>query len=112
MRPWKNLSGLASWMMRLAVLMIVALIFQASIMAFNLQSLHFYLAAAFVLAAIFLVIGGFFSRHTTTMLAAMALVVLSGLHAYWAFAGLNVTFARYILLAAVSLHFISNGNKN
>jgi hypothetical protein len=112
MRPWKNLSGLASWMMRLAVLMIVALVFQATIMAFNLQSLHFYLAAAFVLAAIFLVIGGFFTRHTTTMMAALTLLILSGLHAYWAFAGLNVTFARYIMLAAISLQFLSNGNKN
>lgn len=112
MRPWKSFAGLSSWMMRLAVLLVVVSLFHGIIMTLNIQSMHFFLAAGFGLAALFLVLGGFFSRHGVTMFAALALLILAGLHAYWSFGGsLNDSFARFILIAGVSVHFLANGNK-
>lgn len=111
MRPWKNFTGLASWLLRITVLLMLISLFIEVIMGLNFQSLPFLMAAGFALSGTFLFIGGFFSRHGVTMLSALALFILSGLHAFWAFDGLNDSFARFAMLGAVSMYFLANGNK-
>jgi hypothetical protein len=111
MRPWKNISGFSSWLIRITVLLLVVSLFLGSLLSLDLQSQAFYFAAGFVMTALFLFFGGFFNKHTVTMISALILFGLSAYFAWNNFSGLNDIFARYALLSAISLSFLANGNK-
>lgn len=111
MNPWKGLTGLSAWVMRIAMLMLLLPMFYPTLIAFNIQSLHFYIGAAMVVCSVLLLIGGFLSKHTITVVSSLILLILSGVQAYWAFSGLNQLFAMWVLTGSVALYFLSNGNK-
>lgn len=111
MNPWKSLTGLASWSMRVAIMLVIFAQFFSTFMNFNLSSLSFFMAAGFVVFGVLLFVGGFLSKHSLTVIAALVLLVLSGLQAYWSFNGITGAFAQWLLMAAVSLYFVTNGNK-
>ncbi len=111
MKPWKKLSGLMSWLLRISILMFVATHFLPYIQAFNLGLFSFYEAALFALAGLFLVAGGFFNRHSVTIYSAMVLLVLSVYNAFVVFEGITGIFSIWMLMISGSLYFIVNGNK-
>lgn len=111
MNPWKNLTGLASWIMRIAIMLMIFAWFFQSFMNFNLTNPGFYMATAFVVLGIMLFVGGFLSKHSLTVLSAVGLLILSALQAYWGFNGITGVFAQWLLMGSVSLYFVTNGNK-
>jgi hypothetical protein len=113
MRPFKSLTPLASWMLRLGVLLLVGAHLWPSLRGAQFTSLTTIVAAAFALFALLLFIGGFTKKHTLTMISGLALMLLAGWHAYSSgvFSILNQTFAAYILTGVIGFHFFINGNK-
>lgn len=112
MKPLKSFSGFASWLMRIAVLLIVFAAFFNTFMAFGIKELSFYIAAGFMVFGLLLFIGGFVSKPTLTVVSGLILFLLSGLKAYWAFNGITAEFAQWVLMGSVALSFLANGNKN
>ncbi len=111
MKPWKKLTGLMSWLLRLSILMFVATHYLPDIQRFNPRLFSFYEAAIFALAGIFLVAGGFFNRHSVTIFSALVLLVLSVYNAVIVFDGITGIFSIWMLMISGSLYFIVNGNK-
>jgi hypothetical protein len=111
MNPWKSFTGLASWVMRIAITLVIFAHFFNAFMGFNFQTLGFIIAAVFIVFGVLIFVGGFLSKHTLTVLSALVLLFLSALQAYWAFNGVTSTFSFWLLMCAASLYFLSNGNK-
>lgn len=112
MKPLKSFTGFASWLMRISVLLIVFAAFFDTFMAFNIKELSFYIAAGFMVFGLLLFIGGFMGKPTLSVLSGLVILLLSALQAYWAFKGINISFAHWIMLASVGLFFLASGNKN
>ncbi|MFN3554430.1 MAG: hypothetical protein ACK4VN_00545 [Bacteroidales bacterium] len=111
MNPWKSLTGLSSWLMRVAMMLAIFALFFNSFMNFNLSSLSFFIAAGFVVFGVLLFVGGFLSKHSLTVIAGLVIFILCGLQAYWSFNGITNAFAQYLVMGSVALFFVTNGNK-
>lgn len=111
MNPWKSLSGLATWFMRIAMMLMIFTWFYQTFMNFNLNSTDFYWATAFMVLGVLIFVGGFLSKHTLTLISAIGLLFLSALQAYWSYSGVTGIFAQWLLMTSVSLFFVTNGNK-
>jgi len=111
MNPWKSITGLANWIMRIAIMLMIFAWFFQSFMNFNLNNPWFYMATAFVVLGVMLFVGGFLSKHSLTVFSAFGLLILSALQAYWSFNGITGVFAQWLLMGSVSLYFVTNGNK-
>ncbi len=110
MKPWKNFTGLAAWAMRLALLFFIYTSFAHVFLQFNLNAVNFYMAAGFLLAGLLLFIGGFLN-HSYTVGAALVLVILSVIYIVQNYSGLNQALTHWFMTGAVSLYFLTNGNK-
>lgn len=111
MNPWKRFTGLASWLMRIAMVFVIIASFFDTFMAFEVKNLHFFIALAFLVFGALLFIGGFLSKHSLTVVSALILFGLSVIQAYFTFEGITSTFAFWLLTGSVALYFVSNGNK-
>jgi hypothetical protein len=111
MNPWKSFTGLASWLLRIAMMLVIFTSFFNTFMTFNFQTLSFFIATAFVVFGVLLFVGGFLSKHSLTVVSALVLLILSVIQAYWAFDGATPGFAQWLLMCAASMFFVSNGNK-
>ena len=111
MKPLKNMTGLAAWLLRISLLIMVMALFSDSFMKFELDSLNFYFATAFIVFAVLLFAGGFFSSPLTVT-SSLVLFVLSVIKAILAFDGeLSLAFVCWVLIASVCTYFITHGNK-
>lgn len=111
MKPIKSLFPLASWLLRLALLLMVAMLIWPDLKLVQFTDLYSLLPAVFGLFALLLAIGGFMSKHTLTMLSGLAIMLVSGWFIYRQFDGLNQNLAVYALTGIIGLHFFVNGNK-
>lgn len=111
MNPWKRFTGLASWMMRIAMVLAIIACFFDTFMTFEVKQLQFFIALAFLVFGALLFIGGFLSKHSLTVVSALILFGLSVIQAYLTYAGVTHTFAFWLMAASVSIYFVSNGNK-
>jgi len=110
MKPWKSLSGIAVWIMRLSVVLFIYTRFFGIFMQFNLQERSFYIATAFLLSGLLLLLGGFL-RQSLTVIAGLALVILAGLQIFLQFNWITPSLALWLLFGSVGLYFLTNGNK-
>lgn len=110
MKPWKSLSGIASWLMRLALIVFIYHRFFGIFLQFNLSGQLFYFAAAFIVFGSLLLVGGFI-RQTLTVVGGLGLLILSVLQIVVNFNGLDSSFVQWLLISSLSLYFLSNGNK-
>ncbi len=111
MNPWRSLTGLASWLMRIAIMLVIFANFFGTFMNFNFPSQSFIIATLFVIFGALLFVGGFLSKHSVTVVSALVLLVLSVLQAYWTFNGITGAFAFWLLMSSVTLYFVTHGNK-
>jgi len=112
MDPVKALYPISSWLLRLAVLVIVYILFFLTLKNFNFNSLEFYIAVAFTIFGILLFLGGFFNKSSLTVISALILLLgcLYKIVMHYAFDKGN-SIALYFVFAAITLFFFSNGNK-
>lgn len=77
MNPAKNLLPVFYWLLRLIIMFTVYVHFWNIVKVFDTSSVSFFVAAAFVLLAIMLIVGGFARKHTLTILSGLLLAALS-----------------------------------
>ncbi|MEI6764475.1 MAG: hypothetical protein WCM76_02470 [Bacteroidota bacterium] len=112
MEPIKTLFPLSTWMLRLAVLLIVYICFFVEYRTPNFSSTNFYIAVAFGFFGMLLFIGGFLKKSGLTMLSAALLFIgcLYKIISYYAFSHGRFV-AIFGVFAAITFFFIANGNK-
>ncbi len=112
MDPVKAFYPLSGWLLRLAVLVIIYILFFVPLKTFNLSSVDFYIAAAFTIFGILLFVGGFLNKSTLTVLSGLMLLLgcLYKIVMHYAFDKGN-SIALYFVFAAIAMFFFSNGNK-
>jgi hypothetical protein len=112
MEPLKFAFPVASWLLRLAVLILVYIIFFTTFRAFNTQSLEFWIAAAFGLFSILLFVGGFLRSHNLTLISSLLLALGCGYKIFMHFAFQEGGFvAIYGVFGAIALYFAAAGNR-
>ena len=110
MNPWKNLSGVASWTMRLALVLFIYTRFFGIFMQFNLSNYNFWFAAAFVVFGVLLLVGGF-TKQGFTVLSGLMILILALLQIIPGYSGVSPTLATWLLVTAGGFYFLTHGNK-
>lgn len=111
MNPWKNLTGLSSWLMRIAAILMLFAWFFNTFINFNLNQPQFFLATVFLVFGLLLFTGGFLRKHSLTVVSAIVLLILSVLQAYWSYNGITGVFAQWVVMSSVFFYFVTHGNK-
>ncbi len=111
MKPFTAFSGIARWVLRITILMVVFTQYYDTFMAFKLDSFAFYVAAVFIIFGVLLLIGGFLSKHDLTVVSGLLLVMASIYMGFVSFDGITGEFASNLLLGAAALLFLTEGNK-
>ncbi len=114
MRPVRSASGLAKWLLRIALFAYIFVLYFSTVKGFNFNYLDFYIGLIFLLFAALLVIGGFLRKHTLTVLSGLIILILSIVEMFRVFDGnmINPKFIMYLLIGALGLFFLSKGNKS
>ncbi len=110
MKPWRGLSGIASWAMRLALVVFIYHRFFGIFMQFQLNGTSFWFAVGFLVFGLLLLIGGF-TKNSFTVVAGLGLLILSVLQLVTGYQGFTGTFVQWLIISSMSLYFLSNGNK-
>jgi len=110
MKPWKKLSGMVSWLLRLALVLVIYTRFFGIFMQFTIDTTNFYFAAGFVISAFLLLAGGFF-KESVTVIAGLIITILVAIKIVMGFNGLTPMLAQWLLMGSASLYFLANGNK-
>lgn len=112
MKPIKALLPFATWLMRFALGIFIFITFFPVAKAFDYHSTDFFVATAFLLFVCLLFIGGFLSKQGITVFSSLVLFLLSVYEIFVNFSGnLSSQMSVFILTAAVSLFFLTAGNK-
>jgi len=112
MKPIKALYPFALWVLRIAVLVLVYLLFSKTVFAFDYRHLPFFVALVFIIGGLLLFFGGFSNKHTLTIIASALLFIASIYKLIITFsAHPDGGFASVFLLLGVALFFITAGNK-
>jgi len=112
MEPVKAFFPLSTWLLRLAILVVIYILFFTALRTFNVHNANFWFAVGFTLCGILLFIGGFFNKSTMTVVTAWLLLLgcIYKLVMHYAFDKGSIA-ALYFVFAALALFFISIGNK-
>lgn len=114
MRPLKFLNPFAVWLLRAAVVLFAYTFYLESFVGFNLQSVEFYVATAFLALTTSLFLGGFFQHPGVTVLSALLLCLVTGhqivILLLLGVREVNYNLAAFIVLGAVFGYFASAGN--
>lgn len=107
-----NTVGLANWIIRIALVLVMFLSFIDSAQAVlkGSTTLDNVLGLAALLAAVFLLIGGFLRKHTTTVISALVLTVVFVISIIYQWSGVDTNFALLLLMAGSALYFAAAGN--
>lgn len=113
MKPIKGLMPFATWLMRFALGIFLFVTFFSTVKAFEYHTTQFFVAAAFLLFVSLLFIGGFLSKQGITVFSSLILFLLSCYEIFVKYSStISHELAVFILVAAVSLYFLTAGNKN
>jgi len=112
MEPVRSLYALSTWLLRLAVLILVYIIFFVTLRSPDVNHLPFWIAAGFALFSMLLFVGGFMKKSSMTVISALILAFGCTYKIVLHFAFNQGGFiAIFLVLGAISLFFFSNGNK-
>lgn len=111
MEFFKGLQPLASWLLRLALALIIILIYQEEVSNVNFQSPVFFLAVLSYLGAILLLLGGFLQSTLLTRIGALLLVLLGMYGIVTSFQGVDLQFSSKLLRVCIAFYFLTAGNK-
>lgn len=112
MEPLKFASSASNWILRIAALILVYIIFFVTYRSLNYQSIDFWVACGFGLFAGLLFIGGFMKKHNLTIISAIVLALGCTYQIFMHFAFQKGGFvAIYAVFGAIALYFAASGNK-
>jgi hypothetical protein len=108
MEIFQKLSPLTGWLMRTSVLLFAFMYYADVLLVMNMQSVMFYVSAAFLLLSMLLFAAGFFRNRAFSQWPALGLVLLTGYQAFvFGRAGIDYNFAVFVLLGSVLLLFLT-----
>ena len=111
MKAFKAGQVLSHWLLRLALFGFVSFLFWKTFAAFNLNDVKFYIAAAGIVFAVLLLLGGLLAKPNLTVISGLVLTVI---FAYFFIVGFSGSFSHEnllnLLLAVVGFHFFTRGN--
>jgi hypothetical protein len=112
MKPIKGMYPFAVWLMRIAITVFAIAMFWNSFKTFDFKSISFFVSLIYIVFGVLLLIGGFTSKPTLTIISSIFLFAVS-VYKIFTFlkVGFNPEFSIYLLFASVSLFFLSTGNK-
>ena len=112
MEPVRSLYALSTWLLRVALLVLVYIIFFTTLRSPDVNHVPFWIAAGFSLFSMLLFVGGFMKKSSLTVITAviLALGCIYKIVMYYAFSQ-NVSIAIFLVMGAISLFFFANGNK-
>jgi hypothetical protein len=113
MKPLKSIIPLARWLLRLSLAVLIFFTYYKTFKGFDFNNLGFYFAAVYVIFGALLVIGGFLSKSSLTVVSAFILFLLSVyLLIKNATGDIGTQMTEYLLPASIAFYFLSTGNDN
>lgn len=115
MKPLQAALPVATWMMRISILLFLILLYMEQIKVVNFQRLDDALIFGYILSALLLVVGGFAGKDTLTIIAGALLFLFTVYFMIVRFpAVLNLHTATGLIIyfwpASVGLFFAAHGN--
>lgn len=110
MKPWKSLSLISKWMLRIGFIAYIFFNYINTFLDFNFENINFIYAAVFLAAALLLLIGGV-AKQSLTVIGGLILLIISVISLITDFKGIDQSFAIWLIFAGISMFFLSNGNK-
>jgi hypothetical protein len=112
MEPLKFAFPASGWLLRIAVLVLVYIMFFVTFRAFQTQSTEFWIACGFGLFAMLLFVGGFMKSHNLTVISSVILTLgaVYMIVAHYAFSKGSFV-AIYGVLGAITFYFAASGNR-
>lgn len=112
MEPVKAFYALSTWLLRVAVLVLVYMIFFVNLRSLNFNSVDFWIAVGFALFAILLFIGGFMNKHGLTVISSLFLILGCAYKVVMHYAFHKGSFvAIFFIFGAIAMFFFANGNR-
>lgn len=108
----KSLYGISTWILRIAVLVILYMIFFVELRNPDFNNKNFWISSAYVFSGILLFIGGFLKKSTVTIISSVLLIAgcIYKVVLYYFFSTGHF-IAIYFVLFSLALFFLSNGNR-
>lgn len=114
MKPIKTFALIASWSLRISILLFMIAMYWGDFKNINFQHLTAYTLIVFVfcLFGILLFIGGFQKNASLTVISAIVVFLIAIYFLVTTYSGsiLNINFLIYIFPFSIALYFVSNGN--
>jgi hypothetical protein len=112
MEPLRFAYPISNWLLRVALLIMIYMIFFGTYRNFNTSDYHTWIAVGFGLFAILLFIGGFMKKHTLTIISAILLTLGCCYKIFMHFAfGMDTFVAIWAIFGAITLFFAASGNR-
>ncbi|MBN2349240.1 MAG: hypothetical protein JXJ22_10400 [Bacteroidales bacterium] len=113
MKPLKSARGLARWILRLSLIIVIFFANYTIFLNFNIKSVGFYFSLIFLLSGLLLLVGGFLKDPSLTIISSLIILILS---VYQLIKIFNGSIGEYLIdeFISVSLafYFLSAGNKS
>jgi hypothetical protein len=113
MRPFKSGKGFAIWLLRIALIVMVYVLYANTVSSLAFKSPSFLIAGFILLFSILIVAGGLLNKTGLTVISGLLVFLLSG---YKMFVSFNGTLDYFVIsqFVPVSLgfFFFTHGNEN
>lgn len=112
MRTMNGAVGIANWIVRIALVLVLFLSFFGNAEAVLNGSTTWVniLGLAAIVLAVLLLIGGFMKSYTTTIISALILTIIFVITIIRNWSGINTEFALLLLMTGTALYFAAAGN--
>ncbi len=107
MKPIKTLYPLSIWIFRIIIVLFAYYSFFPIVKTLEYQSLYFFMAVFFCIAAIGLFVGGFVNKANTTVLSALGIFLVSLYLIFNSWAGINALRMDYVFVLAIAFFFFT-----
>ena len=112
MEPLKFAFPFSNWLLRLASIILVYIIFYKDFIVFRYNSLDSWIALAFAVSSILLFVGGYMKKPALTIITSILLVMGCTYEIFNHFVMFKGHYAAlFCVFGAISLYFAASGNR-
>jgi hypothetical protein len=112
MKPLKSGLTFANWLLRIAIAILLTVMFIDDLKSLDFGNKMFYINSSFLLAGIMIFIGGFFSKPAITVISGFVITALSGYKIFLQFSGgINISVSYIFVILAIGFYFACAGNQ-
>jgi len=112
MQPFKYGQTIAMWLLRIALVLYLFLGNINRLSPISFESIRFYVALAFVIFSVLLLVGGFLSKPGLTVISGLIIFLLSTYQLVISFNGrIDISLVLYLFPLSIGFFFLCQGNK-